>query len=122
MQGSTHIIITGASSGLGAALAKAYAMPGVVLGLTGRNKDRLQKVADTCSAKGAKVVTGLVDVRDDEILKEWLEQFDNSHPVDLLIANAGISAGAGGQIESQKMVRDIFAINVDGVINSVLPI
>lgn len=122
MHGSTNIVITGASSGLGAALAKAYAASGVTLGIIGRNKERLRKVSDYCSDKGAKVVTGVIDVRDDAIIKEWLEQFDSSHPIDLLIANAGISAGAGGQPESQKITRDIFAVNVNGVINSVLPV
>ncbi|HEU5048011.1 MAG TPA: SDR family NAD(P)-dependent oxidoreductase [Rickettsiales bacterium] len=119
---STNILITGASSGLGAALAKAYAMPGVVLGLMGRNQERLKEVADYCTRKGAKVEVGLADVRDDEIMSDWIEHFDDRHPVDLLIANAGVSAGAGGQKESQKKLREIFAVNIDGVLNSVLPI
>ena len=121
-QTQTSIVITGASSGLGAALAEAYAMPNVTLGLLGRNKTRLAEISYICSEKGAKVETGIIDVRDNAILQDWIEQFDSSHPIDLLIANAGISAGAGGQHEAQKMVKDIFAINVDGVINSVLPV
>lgn len=122
MNKEMNIIITGASSGIGAALARAYAAPGVTLGLMGRSKARLTEVAYDCLKSGAKVETGVVDVRDNEIMQEWLEHFDASHPIDLLIANAGISAGAGGKKESQKMMRDIFATNVNGVINSVLPV
>ncbi len=122
MSSTTNIVITGASSGLGAALARACAAPGVVLGLTGRNRDRLMETAASCTAKGAKVEPGIVDVRDDEIMQEWLEKFDTRYPIDLLVANAGISAGAGGQPESRKIVKDIFATNVTGVINSILPV
>lgn len=121
MTTNTNIVITGASSGLGAALAKAYATKGVTLGLMGRNRERLDRIADECVAKGARAETGIIDVRDDEIMREWLEKFDGSHPTDLVIANAGISAGAGGQKESRKTVHDIFAINVNGVINTILP-
>lgn len=122
MTHSTNIVITGASSGLGAALAKAYAAPGVTLGIMGRNKERLTETAYTCSVKGAKVQTGIIDVRDDEIMREWVERFDAGNPIDLLIANAGVSAGAGGQSESHMTARNIFAINVDGVINTILPV
>jgi short-subunit dehydrogenase len=122
MASSTNIIITGASSGIGRALAEAYSRPGVTLGLIGRSKERLTDAAAFCKKKGAEVKTGLIDVRDNEIMKEWIDQFDTRHPVDLLIANAGVSAGAGGQKEDQKKVHDIFTTNVNGVINSVLPI
>ncbi len=122
MTTSTNIIITGASSGIGKALALGYATEGVTLGLLGRNKERLAEVARNASAKGARVETSIIDVRDDEIMKDWLVKFDSSYPIDLVIANAGISAGAGGQRESQKMVKDIFAVNVNGVINTLLPV
>lgn len=50
------IVITGATSGIGEALAKSYAGPGVTLLLTGRNELRLHAVAAACSERGAKVV------------------------------------------------------------------
>jgi NADP-dependent 3-hydroxy acid dehydrogenase YdfG len=52
------IVITGASSGLGAALAREYAAPGVILGLLGRNSDRLEEVAADCRIKGAHTHSG----------------------------------------------------------------
>ena len=87
------VVITGASSGLGAALARSYAGPEIALGLIGRNPERLAATASACRALGATVDSALIDVADGAALAAWLEAFDDAHPVELLIANAGISAG-----------------------------
>ena len=60
------IVITGASSGLGAALAAAYAGPQVVLGLIGRNRERLATTEAGCRAAGAVVESAAIDVTDGE--------------------------------------------------------
>lgn len=118
-----NIVITGASSGLGEALALRYAAPGVVLGLTGRDDARLDAVALACIARGAMVEKTLIDVTDRNALRIWLQSFDDAHPIDLLIANAGISAGTGGPDgEVEDQVRAIFDVNVTGVFNTVWPI
>jgi NAD(P)-dependent dehydrogenase (short-subunit alcohol dehydrogenase family) len=88
-----HIVVTGATSGLGRALALDYAAAGTRLGLIGRNAVRLDQVARACLEKGATTVTGQIDVRDAEPLAAWLAAFDDAGPVDLVIAAAGISAG-----------------------------
>ena len=87
------IIITGASSGLGAALAKAYAAPQTVLGLLGRDRQRLADTAKACEAQGAETRTAAIAVEDAAAMTSWLAEFDHAHPVDLLVANAGTSAG-----------------------------
>lgn len=56
------ILITGGSSGLGAALALEYAAPGVHLALSGRDAERLDTAAQACVERGATVETSLVDV------------------------------------------------------------
>src|SRR5258708_39189004 len=91
MKSFHHIVITGASSGIGEALALDYAAPGIALGLTGRDAARLAKVADACRARGATVRADTVDATDRAAMAGWLTAFDDAHPVDLLIANAGIS-------------------------------
>ncbi len=122
MRNPNHILITGASSGLGAALALAYATPGRRLVLGGRAADRLQDVATQCRQAGATVETALIDVGDAVAMADWITAADNVAPLDLAIANAGISGGTHGGNESDEQVRAIFRINVDGVLNSVLPL
>jgi NADP-dependent 3-hydroxy acid dehydrogenase YdfG len=117
-----NILITGASSGLGAALALEYARPGNILHLLGRNENRLEEVAGKCRALRANVYIKAIDVTDAKAMDDYIKQADASSPLDLLIANAGISAGTGGAIEGDEQVRKIFATNIDGVINSVQPV
>ena len=120
MKHPQSILITGGSSGIGAALAQAYAAPGVFLALTGRNRERLDAVATACRAAGAEVATGQIDVCDADALAMWMAEQDHAHPLHLVIANAGISAGTGTLGETDRQARDILAVNVDGVVNTVL--
>jgi short-subunit dehydrogenase len=118
-----HIIITGASSGIGEALAIDYAAPGVVLGLTGRNAKRLYAVADACRAKGATVLADTVDTTDRSAMARWLKAFDDAHPVDLLVANAGISLDQNNLgIEPFDSAHRTMAVNFTGVLNTVEPL
>lgn len=120
--GPRSILITGASSGIGAALARAYAAPGVTLFLGGRDRERLEAVAGACRDAGASVQARTVDVTDREAMRAWLGGADAESPLDLVIANAGTSAGSGGAGEGEEQARRIFAVNVDGAMNTVLPI
>ena len=121
MQDPKSILITGGSSGIGAALALAYAAPGVRLALTGRHRERLDQVAAQCRAAGAEVVTGIVDVCARAELAAWMAGQDDARPLDLVIANAGISAGTGAYGETDRQARQIFEVNFDGVVNTALP-
>lgn len=117
----TAILITGASSGIGEALARAYSRPGVTLFLSGRDAARLAAVAQSCRTLGARVVERVVDVADRAAMDAWVAEAEGEGPLDLVIANAGISAGSGGNGETAEQTRAIFAVNVDGVLNTVLP-
>ena len=124
MRDPRSILITGASSGIGAALARNYAVPGVVLHLGGRNAARLDEIARECKARGADARTAIVDVVDAPACARWVAACDAIAPLDLVIANAGISAGTDGKAwadEVPDLVRRIFAVNVGGTINTVLP-
>lgn len=122
MQHPKVILITGATSGLGAALAEAYARPGICLALTGRNAERLKAVADICQTKGAEVLTAIMDVCDRAVIAEWIQSIDQKHSIDLAIANAGVSAGSAGGGEEEEQTRTIFEINVGGVMNTIFPL
>ncbi|MDR3441207.1 MAG: SDR family NAD(P)-dependent oxidoreductase [Telmatospirillum sp.] len=116
------IFITGASSGLGAALAVAYATPNSHLFLSGRDTLRLNTVVDSCRSKGAQASVRAVDVTDGPALAQWITDAEAIAPLALVIANAGISGGTGGGAkEPDNQTRKIFAVNLDGVVNTVLP-
>ena len=72
------VLITGATGGIGGALAEAYAAPGVMLFLQGRNMERLAEVAARCNRLGATVVTRSLDLRDRTALAAWLSDSSNS--------------------------------------------
>jgi short-subunit dehydrogenase len=112
-------LITGASSGIGQALAEALARPGMTLHLSGRDATRLEAVAGTCRARGADAQPRIVDVRDAETMAAWIA---NAGRLDFVVASAGISAGTGDHSpEGPAQARAIFATNLDGVLNTVLP-
>jgi len=117
----SSILITGGSGGIGAAIARVYAAPGVTLALGGRDAARLKRVAEACRAAGAAVGVASADVRDAERLAAWIAEADTRAPLDLVIANAGVSAGTGGSGETEDQARRIFDTNVAGVINTVMP-
>lgn len=117
-----RILITGASSGLGAALAEEYAGPGVSLVLTARRADRLEAVARRCRQRAGAVETVVLDVTDRAATAACVGGADAAQPFDLVIANAGISGGTGGGTEPDEQTRDIFAVNLAGVLNTVQPL
>jgi short-subunit dehydrogenase len=98
---TANILITGASSGLGAALARAYAVPETHLSLWGRDADRLAQVIDDCRARGATATGVGWDFRDIEGLAARLEELDRQQPIDLAI----FSAGLGGTTPSDRIVE-----------------
>ncbi len=87
-----HVLITGASRGLGAALARAYAQEGVRLSLTARTLSPTHPVVAACQHAGADVEAAALDVLDIAGLQHWMRACDRHRPVDLVIANAAVSA------------------------------
>uniref|UniRef100_UPI003784FB4A SDR family NAD(P)-dependent oxidoreductase n=1 Tax=Methylocella sp. TaxID=1978226 RepID=UPI003784FB4A len=118
------VLVTGASSGIGRALALAYAEPGARLTLIGRDAGRLDAVADAARRKGAEVTTGLIDVRDRAAMAEFLRAEDARRPFDLAVANAGITTGLkpGEIAEDPEATRALIAANLFGVLNTAEPL
>jgi short-subunit dehydrogenase len=115
------IIITGASGGIGAALARAYAAPGHTLGLLGRNAQKLAALADACRKQGAVVETLVADVAQPAALAQELHAFDERHSADLIIVNAAISPPTLSDTGLES-VDAVLATNVSGAINSFAPL
>lgn len=118
------IVITGASGGIGEALAKIYANPDVTLGLIARNTDKLERIANECEQLGATVIIASIDVTHTETLQKWIADFDKKMPIDLFIANAGVSSGIGknGEAESWSAISKVLDTNLYGVIASIFPL
>lgn len=118
------IIITGAASGIGQALALRYARDGARLGLLDSNVAGLADISERCRALGSDVYSQTIDVRERAELGAWLSQFDDAQPIDILFANAGVISGvANGQwAESVEASFELMDINVLGVLNTIHPL
>lgn len=86
-------MITGATRGLGKALALSDAKPGHHLVLIGRNLEALKEVSSQCESKGATTQCHKLDIRDHNALIKLILDEDDRAPIDIFIANAGVSGG-----------------------------
>jgi len=104
------ILITGASSGIGAALARAYARAGVTLLLWGRDEARLNETASQCRALGAAVTTQIFDLRDAAGFARLLAA---APPMDLAIFNAGLGGSAPADVfaETPEAAQALAEVN-----------
>ncbi len=116
-----NILISGANSGIGYALAIAYANSNNNLFLCARNLSRLEEIQKACQALNAKVFIKSIDVKNASEIASWINEIEKNYQLNLVIANAGISAGTSGGTESSFQVKEIFSINIDGVLNLIHP-
>jgi short-subunit dehydrogenase len=115
-----NILLTGASSGIGEALALHYAkLPTTEnIFICGRNEERLNAVKEACLANGkAKIHATVLDVSNKEAVATWIEQSEETAPLNLVFANAGVATTK----ETAENIFNTFNINVMGVINTIIP-
>jgi short-subunit dehydrogenase len=115
---SKTILITGASGGIGAGLARAHAAAGVTLLLWGRDQARLGQTAAQCRALGATCVTEALDIRDFAAMTDRLTAADARTPIDLAIFNAGL----GGSVADDAITESPDAAQATAEVNFVSPI
>jgi short-subunit dehydrogenase len=115
------VFLTGASSGIGAALASHYAASGAQLGLFARRADALAKLAALLGSASPAVYVG--DVRDAGSLREAASDFIARIGVpDIVIANAGVSVGTStAHAEDNEVFRAIVDTNVLGMVHTFQP-
>jgi len=106
-----RIFITGASSGIGAEMAKIFAARGDVLGLVGRSSEKLNAVLTALPGAGHEAYA--LDVTDRQALTEAARDFEAKGAVDTVIANAGISIGVKTEYaEDIDVLERVYRTNV----------
>jgi len=112
------VLVTGASGGIGGALATAYARPNRRLILQGRRVVELQRVAEQCRELGAIVEVEQRELRDTEAWMTWLAAAAERQPIDLAIINAGVTShiGPDGRGEDWSRVDTVIDVNIRAAI------
>lgn len=112
------VVITGASDGIGASLAKTFAQQGSRLAICARNHEKLDAVAKTCTELGAKDVlaipTDVSQVKECEFfIQETIKKFGT---IDILINNAGISMRACFLDTNLEVIEKVMNVNFWGAV------
>lgn len=118
-------LITGASSGIGAELARQLAARGVAVGITARRREHLEDVAGSIRSRGGRAAIAVADAADPAATREAIEQLTAElGPPDLLIVNAGIAERTPAVGFRAETVERMMRVNVLGAayaIEAVLP-
>lgn len=114
------MIITGASSGIGAALAELAADRGYSVGVIARRADRLQTLTSKIQAAGGSAAWATADVTDADGVQQAIDQLEAAlGPCDTLVANAGILMLSTSHKLRPERVLDQMRVNFDGVVHSI---
>lgn len=120
-----HVIITGASSGMGAALAETFAAQGYSVGLIARRADRLQQVAEKVWATGGVAAVAVGDVVDPASLRAAISSLEAElGPCEVMVANAGIGYASPIDPVDLPGTRRMLEVNLYGAVytfGAVLP-
>jgi short-subunit dehydrogenase len=112
-------VVTGASSGIGHALARALAAEGCKVGLVARRPELLASLADTIRGSGGIAEHAVADIGErEQTLKAIGDLAGRLGPVDLLVANAGVGAPTVLEPFNVGDVEKMFRVNVLGVVYS----
>jgi short-subunit dehydrogenase len=119
LESPATVLITGATGGLGGALARHYARPGRSLVLHGRDEGQIAVLAKACREQGAQTSPLPCDLRDAEGFKGRLEALASATPIDLAIVNAGVSSADTGGGEAWEDIERMLDVNLRAAIATV---
>jgi NADP-dependent 3-hydroxy acid dehydrogenase YdfG len=110
------VVVTGASSGIGAATARAFAAAGARLVLAARREDRLRALAGELAAHGAETAVVAADMRlEDDVVRIIAVAGERFGGVDVLVNNAGLGRGAALTSGRTEDWREMLEVNVLGL-------
>jgi len=116
---AAHILITGASSGIGAALAEEMARRGMAVGLVARREEELTQLCGKIQDAGGKAAWATADVTDFQSIQAAVGQLESAlGPTEILVANAGISGRSPCSDPDVDRIRRVMEVNYFGAINS----
>lgn len=113
--------VTGASSGIGKALALMLAKRGFTVFATARSKDELEKLVQQASGLSGSVVAAQGDVTDAARMAEIVGMIETGHGLALAVFNAGIYIPVHGETLRLEDFDKTFAVNLSGVTNGLVP-
>lgn len=112
------IIVTGASSGIGAAIAKKYCMNGSTVYALSRNESKLKEVKENLpKRRQSHFITKKCDVTNREQVVDVFHTIFQEQPVDLMISNAGIGYSKPFTQYTDKEIHSVITTNLTGTIN-----
>ena len=114
-----HVIITGASVGIGAALARSLARAGYSVGLVARRQELLEALTAELGQGGAKAAWAVADVADEASMRAAFASLEEElGPCEVMIANAGILSFQRPETFDTEVAVNILRVNVEGAINA----
>jgi NAD(P)-dependent dehydrogenase (short-subunit alcohol dehydrogenase family) len=109
-----HVLLTGASSGLGRHFARTLAQAGARVTLCARSVDRMETLAESLRAEGAQVHVLALDVRDRASIRACVAAAEATAPVDVLVNNAGIAIPKAPQKLTDEQWDTVYETNLRG--------
>lgn len=105
---NAHVLITGASRGIGEAIARHFAEAGATITLVARNREALDGLATQLSCEA---IAG--DLLDPSFVDSLIARATNTGPVDVLINNAGMEQVGHVDMQSPAQIRSVFRLNLE---------
>ena len=110
-----HALVTGASTGIGNALARGLAAAGASVTLNARSKERLAAAANALRAEGYDISEASFDVTDGAAARAAVDAIEaKGKPIDILVNNAGLTRRASLEEVSEATWREVLSTNLDG--------
>ena len=117
-----HIMITGASKGLGKAIAIALSEEDIMLTLISRDSEKLLQVKEICNGKGAIVNTYIADITNSDEIATVIYEAHKIRHITMVIANAGISISTSKKETTLEKEQDVLNTNINGTLNTIHPV